>query len=58
MTIQKFKTGWITISDIVPVWFEERWAENRLATERYLYYTKKEAIAMFKKKYPKKLITK
>ena len=42
MTIEQHNDGWITIYEIV---------EGKIRQERYLYYTKKEAIRKYKKKY-------
>ena len=50
MTVIEHNNGWITIYEIVPDEFN---IGNRVIQERYLYYTKAEAIRKYKKKYDK-----
>ena len=49
MTVIEHDNGWITIYEIVP---DE--LGNRVIQEKYLYYTKAEAIKKYKKKYDEK----
>jgi len=50
MTIIQHDDGWITIYEIVSDEFN---IGSRVIQERYLYYTKAEAIKKYKKKYDK-----
>ena len=50
MTVIEHDNGWITIYEIVPDEFN---IGNRVIQEKYLYYTKAEAIKIYKKKYDK-----